>query len=63
MTIFMSMLYTEILSVLLFFRNGVTEWKSFVGFISPGREGVYNFVFNFFCSLFLNSDLIFNLLV
>lgn len=49
MTVFMSMLYTEILSVLLFFRNGVTEWKSFVGFISPGREGVYNFFFNFFC--------------
>lgn len=45
MTVFMSMLYTEILSVLLFCRNGVTEWKSFVGFISPGREGVYNFFF------------------
>lgn len=45
MTVFMSMLYTEILSVLLFFRNGVTEWKSFVGFISLGREGVYNFFF------------------
>lgn len=45
MTVFMSMLYTEILSVLLFFRNGVTEWKGSVGFISPGREGVYNYFF------------------